>query len=209
MSTPSIWQGRPKDLNTVGTVPESARANGVTVTECGGTDGYRQTVFKFTNMVITITDALAYASQQIYDFPAGRIHIKDCVARITPTTTSTIASTLNSGATVSWGIGTAAATSETLATTMMNAMPGSGESVNNFTSSTTINVAAAADTGFLAAVSAAYLAAWIDGTSTAADLYFNLGVPTTTQIDGDATVSITGHAILTWINCGITTALTE
>lgn len=198
VATPYSKADRPAATDKVGTVVAKA---GLTLKEYG-IGIIRQTEFTFTAMAVTITDALAYASQQIYDFPLGRIHMLDCVGWIQMTTTSAIASTLNSGATISWGIGTAAASSLTLATTMMNAMPGSGESVNTFTSSTVINVAATADSGFLAAVSAAHLGAIVDGTATAADLYLNLAVPTNTEIDADATVTITGRIILTWMNTG-------
>ncbi len=198
-TTPSIGIDRPGTSDTVGTVVAKA---GLTCEEFGGNGIVRKTVFTLTNMPVTITDTLAYASQQLYDFPEGNIRFLDCVARIAMTTTSTIASTLNSGATISWGVGTAAASSLTLATTMMNAMPGSGESVNTFTSSTTINVAAAADNGILAHTAAARGLAGADGTSTPVDLYLNLAVPTNTEIDADATVTITGTIELTWINGG-------
>lgn len=198
-NTPSIGIDRTPTTDQVGTVVSKA---GLTCVEYGGTGIVRKTIFTMTNMAMTITDALAYASQQLYDFPAGNIRFLDCVATITMTTTSTIASTLNSGATISWGVGTAAASSLTLATTMMNAMPGSGESVNTFTSSTTINVAASADTGILAHTATARGLAGADGTATAADLYLNIAVPTNTEIDADATVTISGTIELTWINGG-------
>lgn len=202
--SPAVRKDRNKNYDAVGTIPSVA---GLSVEEFGY-GIVRQTVLTFNDMSVTIADTGAIGSQKIYDFPLGRIHVIGCVARIVPTTTSTIASTLNSGATVSWGVGSAAASSNTLATTMMNFMPGSGESVNNFTSSTTINVAASADTGFLAAVAAAQIAAVVDGTATAADCYLNFGVPTDTQIDADATIAVDGHVILTWINEGVIDALT-
>jgi len=194
--TPGISYERPESMsaNQVGTV---VAKSGLTHEEYGS-HILRQTLFKFTNMSITITDALAYASQQLYDFPLGRIHVLACVASITLTTTSAIASTLNSGVAVAWGLGSAAASSTTLATTMMNFAPGSGESVNTLTSSTTINVASAQDNAFLAATNAAQIAAVVDGTSTAADLFLNLAVPTATDIDADATVAVNGRALITW-----------
>jgi hypothetical protein len=198
--SPSIQSSRAASANQVGSVPTAAAANGVTVKEFG-VGVVRQTVITLTDSAMTITDALAYASQQIYDFPAGNIRFLDCVATITMKTTSAIASTLNSGATISWGVGTAAASSLTLATTMMNAMPGSGESVNTFTSSTTINVAAAADTGILSHTATARGLAGADGTGTPVDLYLNIAVPTNTEIDADATVTITGTITITW-TCG-------
>lgn len=197
--TPTIGIDRPPTSDTVGTIVSKS---GLSCVEYGGNGIVRKTTFTLTAVGITITDALAYASQQLYDFPAGNIRFLDCVGSIAMTTTSTIASTLNSGATISWGVGTAAASSNTLATTMQNAMPGSGEAVNTFTSSTTINVAAAADTGILAHTATARGLAGADGTSTPVDLFLNIAVPTNTEIDADATVTITGTIELTWINGG-------
>jgi hypothetical protein len=116
IATPSIQSSRPAAANQVGTVPSASAANGVTVKECG-VGVVRQTVFTLTAAVITITDSLAYANIQLYDFPAGRINIMGCTSSLSFATTSTIASTLNSGVTVSYGIGTAAASNTTLATT--------------------------------------------------------------------------------------------
>lgn len=197
VASPSYAFGRPPTANNVG-VPVAL--TGLSVVEYG-IGPLRQTVFTLTNVPITITDLLAYVGTKLYDFPLGRIRVLDCVATITPTTTSTIATTLKSGVNVSWGLGSATASSLTLATTMMNFMPGSGEAVNTFASSTVINVAAASDSGKLAAVSAAQLAAIVDGTVTAADLFLNLGVAAA-DIDGDATLTISGTITLTWINQG-------
>jgi hypothetical protein len=196
--TPSIRIDRPSANNTVGTVVALA---GLTVEEAGF-GAMRQTTLTFSNVSLTLTDALAYLGTKIYDFPEGRIHVFDCTASLTFTTASAIATTLNSGVTVQWGIGSATASATTLATTMQNFMPGSGETPKTFTSSTTINVAPATATGILAAVSAAQLAAKIDGTSTAADVFLNLAVGTGTDIDGDATILVNGTILLTWVNGG-------
>lgn len=174
---------------------------GVTASE-SGFGNFRQTLLTLAAVPLTITDALAYAGIKLYDFPAGRLRIIDCLTSLAFTTTSTIASTLNSGVTCSYGIGSVVASNATLATTMMNMMPGSGESVKTFTSSTTINVASATVTGVLAAVAAAQHGAILDGTSTPVDLYLNVAVPTDTDIDADATITISGTVLITWINGG-------
>lgn len=214
MSTPSVHQGRPKDLNLVGTVPAATLANGVTVLECGMDGPMRTTVFKFTNMLVTITDtATPFGSVQLYDFPTGIIKIHGASIRFTPTTTTAIATTLNSGVTCNWGVGTVTAAALDLGTTtQQNVIPGTSETDKTFTSSTTINVAAAAATGFLAAVSAAQIGvSALDGTATPIDLWFNITVPTNTDIDADATVAINGYLIVQWQLIGITalTALSE
>lgn len=179
-----------------------ASAHATVVAAEGGSDNYHKTVLTLTDTPITITDALAYAGIKLYDLPAGRIRILDCLSSLTFTTTSVLASTLNAGVTVSYGIGSVTASATTLATTMQNMMPGSGETPKTFTSSATINVASSAATGFLAAVSAAQLAAIIDGTTTPVDVYLNVAVPTGTDIDGDATITVNGTITLTWVNLG-------
>lgn len=193
---PTIARGRPRSLNNPGTLNS---VTGLTHQEFGGSGPFRQVELTGTDVPITITDALAYASQLLYTFPEGRIQVLGCVASIRMTTTSAIASTLNSGATISWGIGSAAASNLTLATTMQNFMPGSGESVNNFTSSTVINEAAAQDNGVLASVAAALIAATLDGTTTPVPVYLNLAVPTNTEIDADATVTCTFKIVLSYV----------
>lgn len=192
-------------LDASGTTPSAGvgavvAGIGVVASETGS-GNFRKTTLTLTNTPLSITDALAYAGLKLYDFPAGRLRILDAVMNLTVTTTSEIATTLKSGVDVSIGLGSAVATSLTLATTMQNMMPGSGEAVVTFPSSTVINVAPAAVTGFLAAVDAAQLGAILDGTETPIDLFLNLGVAAD-DIDGNATVVINGTIQLTWINGG-------
>ena len=179
-------------LESVTGLSKTDRGNGV----------IQKTTLTLAAVPLAITDALAYSGKKLFTFPQGRIRVLDCVVNLAFTTTSAIAGTLNSGATVSLGIGSVTASSITLATTMQNFMPGSGEAVKNFTSSTVINVAAAAVTGFMAAVAAAQLAAILDGTTTPVAVFLNLGVPTNTEIDADATLTVTGTIEFTWINDG-------
>lgn len=204
--TPTISKGRPPGCNAVGTAVAVA---GLKCEEFGD-DGspIRQTKFTFTNLALTITEisgsAEGFASQQIYDFPLGYINILSAVFTGTLTTTSVIADTLNSGVVVNLGIGTAATVggdAGVLATTRQNVIPGSGETSSGFTSSTVINVASASiTTVFAASVSAAHLAVQLPGQSTAVDLFLNLGVPTANDIDADATVTVNGTLVVTWIN---------
>lgn len=195
-TTPSISQSRPTTptMNTVGTVTAQT---GLAVAEYG--DGpIRQTVFTFTATPLAITDALAYSSQLLYTFPTGRINIIGARTNLVFTTTSALAGTLNASSAVSVGFGSAAASSITLATTMQNVIPGTGIAVTNMTSSATVNVAG---TAFAAAFTATINNS-LDGTTTPIPLYFNLGVPTNTDIDGDATLTVTGTLVVTWINLG-------
>lgn len=158
-----------------------------------------KTILQFTNQPLTITDALTYASLEIYDFPKGLVTFLGATLDLTFTTTTVIASTLNSGVSVQYGVGTAVASATTLATTMININPGTAQSVPTFTSSTVINVAPAAVTSVLKAVSLP-----IDGTATAAKAYLNVCVTTNTDIDADAIVAINGVIELAWMYCGAT-----
>lgn len=147
---------------------------------------------------ITITDALAYAGLKIYDFPDGILRVVDAAGALTLTTTSAIASTLNAAAVVSWGLGTVTASSLTLATTMIDILPGSGGTLPAFAASSTINVASATDIDYMKHADAQDTGAVWDGSSTAKDMYLNLAVPTNTEIDADATVEVNGKLVIVW-----------
>lgn len=192
--SPTTSKGRPPGIDLVGT-PEAL--SGLSVVEYGGNSPFRVTEFTFTAFALAITDALAYSSQKIYTFPRGKIVPLSAVDHLTFTTTSAIASTLNSAAVVSHGFGSAAASNIVLATTMQDFLPGSGIAVSNFAGSATINVAGTAITGGKLSNPDP-----IDGSATALPLYFNLGVPTNTEIDGDATLTVTGRLLIAWVNLG-------
>lgn len=149
------------------------------------------TTLTLDNVPQTVTNGTEYQSTQIYDFPAGRIHVLGCTASIKQKTTSTIASTINSGVTMAFALGTVAASNVSLTSTMVDLLPST-----NLTTSTTINVAGSAVGAALAA------AAQFDGTSTAKDMYLNTGFGTTTDIDGNGTQTLSGTVTITWINLG-------
>lgn len=193
-SNDTIGRRAPRGLDDVGTIVSLA---GLTVKHYNTGAGQFKSVFTFSAFALSITDSLAYSGVKIYDFPKGKIHFKAAVSYLAFTTTSVIASTLNSGVTVSYGFGTVTASSATLATTMINVLAGTGQTVPTFTSSTTINVASTAVTHHTLANPIP-----IDGSATALDLYFNLAVPTATDIDADATLTVTGTLVLEWSNLG-------
>lgn len=140
-----------------------------------------KTVFPINDLPLTLADATVGAGVKIFTFPQGRILILGSHAKnVKLTTTSVIASTLNSGVNVGVGIGSTTQANGTLATTEQDV-------VNVFTavSSATINVAGAAAQGN--GPSAPFT---LDGTTTAIALFLNVGVPTATDIDADATITI-------------------
>lgn len=150
-----------------------------------GSGGRFRIVLKFNAMAITVTDALAYASQKVLDFPAGRVRIEGGTASLAFAVTSTRASTINDSAAMDWSVGTAAASNVTLATTMVDIVAKQDKTLDGavaaYTTASTANVADAAS---------------FDGTGTAVDIYLNVSFPTTTDIDGDGTLAVTGTITL-------------
>lgn len=196
VATPAVRKDRFKRFNQVGSV---VGISGLTCEEFGSGYGpFNCTVLTFDAVSLTITDALAYLGTKVYDFPTGIIRVYDSAGAFTLTTTSAIAGTLNSGVTVNWGFGTVTASAATLATTMIDVLPGSGGTLPAFTSSTVINVASAEDDDYLKHADAQDAAAIWDGTATAKDLYFNIAVPTATDIDANATVALDGIFVMYW-----------
>jgi hypothetical protein len=159
---------------------------GLTRRTFGGNGVYR-TLFTFNAMSITVTDALAYASKKIFDFPIGRINIKGGRASLAFAVTSARAGTINDSAAMDWSVGTAAASATTLATTMVDIVAKQDH---------TLDGAVAAYTAAVAADVAA--AAAYDGTGTAKDAYLNVAFPTGTDIDGDGTLAVRGTIELHW-----------
>lgn len=170
---------------------------GIAIEEFGTPGGIlRQSKITLTNFALSITDAAAHSGVKIATFPQCIHGLYGATASLTFTTTSALASTLNSGVTVQWGLGTATSSATTLATTMIDVLPGTGQTVPTFAASTTINVPSATVTNYLKA------AAIFDGSGTAKDIFLNLAVGTGTDIDGDATLTVSGTIVLTWINHG-------
>jgi len=182
------------DINTAGCgVVPAAQAATVSVVEKG--DGiFHQTVFTFADAPITMRDTEQGGGLQIYTFPLGRILFLGGSGSITPTTTSAIATTLNSGVTCQWGVGTVTQANATLATTEQDLVQ-----VAAWVSSTAINTAPAVST---ASPGIAILTPYA-GISTATAAFLNLAVATATDIDADATTTTDGTVTLTWVNLGL------
>jgi hypothetical protein len=138
-----------------------------------------------------VVNGTEYQSTLLYTFPEGRINVLGNTATLQQKTTSALASTLNASSTGAIGLGTAAASATTLATTMVDLLPSTA-----FTSSATINVAGTAVSAALAA------AAQFDGTSAAKAMYLNTAYATTGDVDADATQTISGTIVLTFVWLG-------
>lgn len=150
-----------------------------------------QTKITLDNVTQAVVNGTEYQSTKLMTFPEGRLFVLGTTATLRQKTTSALASTLNASSTGAIGLGTAAASATTLATTMVDLLPSTA-----FTSSATINVAGTAVSAALAS------AAQFDGTSTAKSMYLNTAYATTTDVDADATQTISGTITVTWVWLG-------
>ena len=150
-----------------------------------------KTTLTLDNVAQSVVNGTEYQGTKIYDFPQCRMLLNGVTATLQQKTTSALASTLNAGSTGAIGLGTATASATTLATTMVDFLPSTA-----FASSATVNVAGTAVSAALSA------SAQFDGTSTAKDLYLNTAYATTTDVDGNATQTISGTIVIVWTNLG-------
>lgn len=165
-------------------------AAGVTATDI--TDGVtHQTTFTFAAMALAVTDALAYASKLIYTFPEGRINIIGATGTLQFAVTTDRSTTINDSASLTWSLGSAAASNVALTATMVNELPLATKVLSAAT--TALNTAS---TNALAA------SAQLDGTTTPVPVYLNAAFATTTDIDADGSLSVTGSITITWANLG-------
>jgi len=186
MWTGSAWAGAGSPTIGNGTVPSAIAAT--TVAAEGGSGGVHQTTLTLAALAQVIPNgASEWVGTEIYDFPEGRILVLGVTATLAPTTTSTLASTVTTGTTGAIAIGTVT-DDGTHSTTKVDLLPDTA-----YTSSTTINVAAAAVSAALAA------SAQFDGTTTAKKAFLNNKIAVNTN---DGTITWTGTVKLTWINLG-------
>jgi hypothetical protein len=168
-------------LRELGAQPAVA---GLTRTIKGGGGSY-QLIFTFKAMAISVTDALAYASQKLFDFPQGRVYIKGGTATLAFAVTSARAGTINDNAAMDWSVGTAAASATALATTMVDIVAKQDHTLDGAVAAYTAAITANAEA-----------AAFFDGTATAKDIYLNVSFPTGTDIDADGTLAVNGTITL-------------
>lgn len=186
-STPSIESSRAPIANDVLTIPTAASAAGVSVKHYGSGIYRMAHIVLNSPLTITVTDTGGanggYGSYQLADFPAGLINIVGGVTNLTFTAAAGIGAT----AALKHSVGTAAeATNDTLDSTQANAIPST-------------SVTLAASTGTVGGVSTA--AAWVDGTTTAADLFLNIGVADA-GISSSSSVTVTGQMWITYAVLG-------
>jgi len=174
----------PITSRNVGTV------NGATVTVIEYGNGIiHQSVFTLAATPLTLRNAEQGLGVKIYDFPEGQITILGATGTVRETTTSILADTLNTGVTYNWGVGTVTQANGALATTEQNII-----ATTNGTASATINVEAAASNSAQTTAPANF-----NGNTTAIDAFFNVGIATADDIDGDATTTWNGTVTITWL----------
>lgn len=150
-----------------------------------------KTTLTLDNVAQSVVNGTEYQGTKLYDFAQGRILVLGVTATLQQKTTSALASTLNASSTGAIALGTATASNVSLTSTMVDLLPSTA-----FTSSATVNVAGTAVSAALAA------SAHFDGTSTAKDIYLNTAYATTTDVDGNATQTISGTIVLCWVSLG-------
>lgn len=149
----------------------------------GEQNGSAYTVrIKFSSVVVTITDALAYGSLEIgslYAAATANHSVENAVASLA-FTKSADASINDAATTCKWAVGTAAASNITLSSTMVDILP------KTAISAWTAN----------AATGSAYMTTKKFINSATPKLYLNFGFETNTDIDADGTITVSGELVL-------------
>lgn len=156
----------------------------------------RAVTLTLTALSLTVADATVGVGVKLLDFLSGSYRIQSVRASLTFTTTSVLADTLNLSKVINWALGTTTQTTATL--------KGTAESdllqVTAATSSATVNVANAATYG------ERLMPRGLDGSVTAPDVYLNISVPTSSDIDADATVAVNGTIEIIYDDLGLNSA---
>ena len=155
----------------------------------------QKVTFTFLDATIAVTDALAYASKKIFTFPKGRILLLGSVASLqwgVTTDRTNVSGTINDSASLTWALGSAAASNITLSSTMIDMLA---------KATTVLDGAVAAYTA-TATKGALASSAQLDGTGTAIPVYLNVGFETNTQIDNDGILKLKGTVEMTYVNLG-------
>jgi hypothetical protein len=142
----------------------------------------------------TVVNGTEYQGTKLWTFPSGLLVLFDTEISLTQTTTSALATTLNASSTGALALGTATASAVALTSTMADLLPSTA-----FVSSATVSVAGTTVTGNLDANKDLAEMLTLDGTATAKPVYLNSAFATTTDVDGDATITWTGTIKLKWL----------
>lgn len=178
--------------NATGTV--GAVVSGVATKVTAGESGqgnFRTTTLTLTEMPITVanTTGASFGSQQLYDFPAGRIFILGCTAYFGTIDWNGQIAAAGSG---DYSLGTTATADATINGTEVDLLPSSAM-LDPFVSGV----------GRSNAGTALAAAAQFDGTATAKDLFLNVIVDDADVGDTDVDIILfTGTIVVTWVQLG-------
>lgn len=168
-----------------------AAVTGLTATDVCLDGVHHQTTFTLAAVALAVTDALAYASKKLFDFPEGRILVEGATGSLQFAVTSDRSTTINDSASLTWSLGSVAASNIALTSTMVDQLPLATKVLSAAT--TALNTAS---TNKLAA------SAQFDGTGTPIAAYLNTAFATNTDIDADGTMTATGSITITWTQLG-------
>jgi len=180
---------------TVGTL---ASVTGLSAThqEMGGFIRTTLTLVDVAQTVPAGATAAAFVGTKLFTFTNGRIQVHAAACTLQQKTTSVIASTINASMTCQYGLGTVTAAASTLATTMINILPGTGQTVPTVTSSATINVAGTAGSSALVVPSN------FDGSGASRAVFLNSAYETDADVDAEGTQTWSGTIVIEWSNLG-------
>lgn len=180
-ASPAVSAGRP---NVACAEVTAGTAGGIeAVREYGLGTPYRQLLVKLTNTPITLTDngATGSGGVKILDFPDGVIKFDGAICDLTITGPGSFT---DAGLVGSIGTVTAAADG-TLTSTEANIMP---------------STSCAMTSGAATLQGKPTASAWVDGSSTAADVYLNLA--SANDPVGNKSITVSGYVLLSFVNLG-------
>jgi len=154
-----------------------------------GAHGVHQTVITLRDALMTVRDTQQGNGIKLYTFPLGKIFRLGASAENIIITTQSALTTLNSAVAGQFGVGSTTQANATLATTEQDIVQ-----VTAFTSSAVAGTPPAAVRAY--GIPNVTL---LDGSATAIDAFFNIAIAGATDIDADATVSISGVITLNWL----------
>ena len=156
-----------------------------------------RSTFTLAGVIQAVVDPTQYQFTKLFTFPAGEIQFMKANVSLQQKTITDVATTIIAAAAGKLGVGTAPASNTTLASTMINLVPGSGETPTPFTTSPTTGTLATLFTAKLkTGVSGDFFV--IEGTTTPSILYLNTAYPTAGDVLLLGSQSFTGTVVVEW-----------
>jgi len=155
----------------------------------------QQAIFTLHDMQVAVANTEALGATQLAHFPIGNIVLLACTASLqfgVVGARTAGSGTINDSAALTWGVGSVTASSNTLATTMVDMIP---------KTSTTLDGVGA---NYTATPTVANLAEMIsfNGTAAAIDIFLNAAFAVDTEIDNDGILKVKGSIVMSYLNLG-------